>query len=1259
MPATRRKAAAAAAAAAASSSNVSAPAPPATLRRSTRTRTTCSTSVFTPVEPLSELEDELDTLPELAVEEPKRKRQRRQRSADADVIPANVRDESVDAAGPSHFARRARPILRGPLLRTPVEARPLSAEHLLGSGRDDTPEPVPVPIRSKRKRKAANNEPDVDDWVPHAIDELVPDQQDGPSHSVAPDSQSQQHHSITLGTSSTSQQPAQFDGVNEDVPDDATSWWRFYPDVPSTTLDGNGLAELDANTDADALLNAAVNNHTGRNQWHDYDHLPFSSDDAAAADALHARVLVDDDTEDTCCESAPVKADLRPNANELFLHSQNTSLRLRLPMSPTSIDMNTFRCLKPTALADVTARIVPILRVRRPQITADGYFAYPAWGLATENVWYAHPDSSTMPSDELHNLTVADFAAVEALDPYTERAKCVRPTEGREGFETLRSDGFVDAKMGIDRMLSNQLVFVLNKDAFCRHDGDWPEEPGTNFHQESYAAGRLVIALAGLRNLGPWTAAHDPYYRIVLRSIKKTMYPPPDATPGVPQYANSNDLQVFNYEVCFFLKTDAANAALRDGLEVPGFRDRIKQLFHLFETRNRIKLPNFYVPDTLEGGHAPVLTPPGFQLDLYDYQQRTLSWLLELERSRRARTVHARQVTAGTTAEQKTQFLESEMRLRPNWIQLGPGGMWINTATFETAADPVVWADRHLHTSELECRGALEVSKMGAGKTIMALSLVAANPFRSVRAIPWDDPADKRKYLVSRATLIVVRSDLVAQWVAEARKALPPGAKIAQVTTIHDHRALSWNDVLLADVVVVSLTFLQNANYQRRVAKIGKTGGRYAFPPAAYRFGQGNDMWPDFWLRWRQWSHTPPIAEATVYNQLMDAHIGRLHERTRAQFGNVKDCVILERVFWHRIVIDEVHELSHVLCAHSNQQQPKTRMAETLLFCLKARFRLGLTGTPPLMKPACVVSLAEAVGVRNLPTTVADAQAFLNSHVRRNEPDLEIPPVHYQTNWVDLTPAELGLMASYQRQSVRSRLMMCNHHQIHDDVVAATGVTATSVDEVAARIQVVRLDKIELLVKQGRKLQDDIAMLTARMEALVSLIPDDERDKMPAGLTVSDDNRLVVMGADAHERLVRYITAPDLDEAELGIPVEVPRVDMSRVKNLTVDAKTTARKLVTACTEFADVCGQLRTVAAQHRFMATVLSAIAEAEDQMMLGQPIRLCAICRCELDGAGATTRLILQPVGEPMPEQQERTVAPTTPIVCRTLHTDPTAS
>ncbi|KAJ3347247.1 hypothetical protein GGF32_007005, partial [Allomyces javanicus] len=1079
-------------------------------------------------------------------------------------------------------------------------------------------------------------------------------------------------------------------------PVDATSWWRFFPDVLSATpeLDSADAVANAAADDDDSLLAVAAHD---RLQYYDgFD--PNLGGDHERATAVPTRV--DGNDANAAGQVPTVKPGLARNEKELFVSMVKAMVWFRLPMPPSSLDMATSKCIEPSILADVTVRYLPVLCVRRPRISADGHFVY-SLGSVTEEMHYVHPRSMVMTQDELKALTLADFSNLEAADPYYERAKRVRPSAGHEHHEELQPDGFVISKRGIDRAILNHVVFSLKSDAFWRHDGDWPEQPGSNFHQDSCSTGRVFAAWSGGQNVSGWNPDQDHYYRIVLRSIKDECYPPPDPH-ALPGFASSEDLHRYPYDVCVYLKTDAVDAALRDCREVPGLKDQVRSLLSLLQQRNESWLLKFYVPDTLEGGHAPAPTPTGFRLDLRDYQQRTLGWLLALERSRLARTIHVRQIMGTTTTRQRAQFAASDMRLRPNWVQLGPGGMWFNSASFEIAADPAVWADWHLGSAGLECRGALEVSRMGAGKTVMALSLVAANPFRSVRGIAWDKPADKLKYLVSRATLVVVRSDLVTQWVAEAKKSLPVGSKIVQAATIRDHRDLTWNDVLLADIAVVSLAFLQNPNYQKRVTEVAETKGGYCMPRGAYKPHLGTDMWPDRHMRMGIWWHALTPDKAKVFNDRVDTHMAGLHKRTRAQFGTDKNCVIFERVHWHRIVIDEIHEWSHVMSARAHHRT-NTRTAETLVFAMRTRFRLGLTGTPPLTHPETVVALAEAVGIRNLPSAVADAQAFLNTHVRRNNPDLAIPPVHYATQWVDLTPAEVGLMASHQGHLVRSRLMMCNHHQIHDDVVAATGVTATSVDEVAARIQVVRLDKIDSLVKQGRKLQEDIAVLTARMEALVPLIPDDERAKMPAGLTISDDNRLVVMGIDAHERLVRYITAPDSDEAEMYIPVEVPCVDLSSVNDPLTDAKTTARKLVTACTDFAEVRGQLHTVAMQHRFMATVLAAITEDADQAcpvcmediartdplvitrcghiycdsctqtMLARPRRMCAMCRGDLGGAGATTRLVLHPVDDSMSEQEEgdadedsgaqfikygSKIKALVQFVRRVLRTDPTA-
>ncbi|KAJ3360346.1 hypothetical protein GGF31_003251, partial [Allomyces arbusculus] len=908
------------------------------------------------------------------VEEPKPKRQRREGPAKA-----------VAAADPA------------------PDARTNAGQSMLNGEDDVEPEPEPKPVPKKGKGKAKKSVADEsipDDWIPHAIDEIVPDHsaeaESSPQAAAAGvDNQaallSQQHFSAAAtpaAGASTRNVDGNGDGEDEQD-DDATKWWRFFPDVLSRTPDDVRVGnQLDANANDSALLAAGVHDRTGF--AHGFDPTARTNNNGGAAAPRARPMLNEDDGED---EEVPavaplVKPGLERDETQLFMSSEFMSLPFRLPMPPASIDMNSLECTDPSVLADVFARYVPVLRVRRPRIKDDGHFDY-SWTMLTDDVYFVHPDSMTMTDDELNQLTYSSFADLEAADPYCERFKRVRPTPGREEHERLRSDGFVDAPRGIERKISDRLVFMLKGDTYWRHDGDWPEERDAG-PLDSCAAGRMFIVWTGGANVSKWTADHNQYYRVVLRSVKDRYYPPP--TPAEPDIYHEARRDKFQYHVVVYLRIDAANEALREDRDVPGFSDQLKYLTCTLEARSDATPPNFYVPDTIDSGHAPAPTPPGFQLQLHDYQQRTLGWLLALERSRRARTVCVHQATKSSTLQQREQFALTALRGLPNWIQLGPGGMWFNSASYEIAADPAVWADRIMGSAGIECRGALEVSKMGSGKTIMALSLVAANPFRSVREIVWDDPNDKLKYLVSRATLVVVRSDLVSQWVAEAQRALPPESKIVQVATIRDHRDLTWNDVLLADVVIVSLAFLQNNNYQKRVAKVVKSNNKYCMPREAYVLPchdvDRNELkWYGRFQR-QQWLKAPLASDMPYFNSQMDAHIACLQERTRARFGNDKDCVIFDRVYWHRIVIDEIHELSNVLSAREAWLHTSTRVAETLLFSLKTRFRLGLTGTPPLAHPLFVTALAEAVGVCGLPATVADAQAFLNTHVRRNEPDL-------------------------------------------------------------------------------------------------------------------------------------------------------------------------------------------------------------------------------------------------------------------------------
>ncbi|KAJ3365967.1 stress-responsive transcription factor hsf1 [Allomyces javanicus] len=594
-------------------------------------------------------------------------------------------------------------------------------------------------------------------------------------------------------------------------------------------------------------------------------------------------------------------------------------------------------------------------------------------------------------------------------------------------------------------------------------------------------------------------------------------------------------------------------------------------------------------------------------------------------------------ITYATPGAQKAHFQACGQLGVADWVRLGPSGRFVNVSDSAIAADPSVWRDRLLPLSETECRGALEVSRMGAGKTVIALALVAASPFRSVRDMPWAG-IDRAQYLVSRATLVVVRSDLVAQWVAEAQRVLPAESKIVSMVTIRDYRKVPWNDVLLADVVIVSLSFFQNSNYQVRIAKLVKTRrGRYCLPRAAYEDPPEGPQLLGFPTRWKHWRHAPNPDDYEHVNAQIDLHMADLHARGRAAFGTDTNCTILERVFWHRLVIDEVHELSHVQIAVGSPPTT-TRVAETLLFTLHARFRLGLTGTPPVTHAKSIAALAEAVGVRDVPTRAMDMQAWLTSHVRRNHPELDVPRVHYRTEWVDLTPAEHGLMASFQNHGVRARLMMCNHHQIEDEVVAAAGEMAMSVEEVATRVQGARMEKMEALVARGRRQQVELAALVGRIRALIEVVPAEDLADLPktTGLTMTADRRFVALDADVESWLERPVTIPEGPGADAAAhePVAIPVTGVSQFKDHPAEAAATARLIV------------------QFRFMATVLAAIHYVDAQscpvcfedvprghpivitrcghvfcvacteVMLSQPVRVCAICRGDLAGAAATT-------------------------------------
>jgi SNF2 family DNA or RNA helicase len=161
----------------------------------------------------------------------------------------------------------------------------------------------------------------------------------------------------------------------------------------------------------------------------------------------------------------------------------------------------------------------------------------------------------------------------------------------------------------------------------------------------------------------------------------------------------------------------------------------------------------------------------------------------------------------------------------------------------------------------------------------------------------------------------------------------------------------------------------------------------------------------------------------------------------------------LELIYFYRLVCDEFHEME------VKASKGSRGIARSFLKKLRARFYLGVTGTPSCSDPEDVSRMAEYLRTE-LPEDYFAAREFLRSRVRRNEPNLMLPPLRQRIIWVEMSAAERAL---YQTISgSQDTLMACNHYHLAQEVLEMAGdQTDLSLEEVAAKVQQSRLTAIE------------------------------------------------------------------------------------------------------------------------------------------------------------------------------------------------------
>ncbi len=172
----------------------------------------------------------------------------------------------------------------------------------------------------------------------------------------------------------------------------------------------------------------------------------------------------------------------------------------------------------------------------------------------------------------------------------------------------------------------------------------------------------------------------------------------------------------------------------------------------------------------------PIIEQPSFaKLNMFDYQKRTLNWLVETEKRNK-----------------KLNYSFNDE-------------VFFGDIVYDSVKkDFILVEDR----KQIKFKGGLLGDEMGLGKTFEMISLSVLNEQKEISYFKNDD-------ICSRATLILSPNHLSNQWIREFKKTVKDeyNLKIVPLMTKVHFDKTTYVDILDADFVVVSYNFLGNECY--------------------------------------------------------------------------------------------------------------------------------------------------------------------------------------------------------------------------------------------------------------------------------------------------------------------------------------------------------------------------------------------------------------------------------------------------------------
>lgn len=336
------------------------------------------------------------------------------------------------------------------------------------------------------------------------------------------------------------------------------------------------------------------------------------------------------------------------------------------------------------------------------------------------------------------------------------------------------------------------------------------------------------------------------------------------------------------------------------------------------------------------------------------------------------------------------------------------------------------------HEGVIKAQGGFYCDEVGLGKTLTMLALVVQN--RLATAPIRIEPSNL--LFPSKATLVLCPNHLTRQWKTEAEMNISPHLKVYLITTVTQANELTYSNVIQADLVIVSFQFLMNAHYAERVRLVRST--------------------------------TPRTEVAEI--RQADS-ITRLQELRRRKNPESVKFPILDHFHWHRIILDEGHEVALTpLSSHLSSfvgtykwyvsGTPFPSGLESLLFglsfigcqvsCYNSRNELSFQQVnPPKKKTSRKCKLEREAIVTSQVCRSVRSCLFWRNTKSSVESEYSVPDIVEELVLLEQSDVEKGMYQAALRMGDELRMrQLCCHPQISDEDRSILGSAPKTLEEI-------------------------------------------------------------------------------------------------------------------------------------------------------------------------------------------------------------------